>query len=115
MSDIPINTSSFNQAYRAYAIEQGNDPKQGQLKAKDVANQNASSAILAMEDAVDAAYVSPEASRLYAAQLRQRRKVNEAKHTEASHRAYSGTAESALESDDRIEAAPDEQQDNQEK
>lgn len=95
MSDILINTSSFNQAYRAYAVEQGNDPVQGQAKAKDVANHTASAAALSLENAVDVAYVSPEAARLYAQQVKQRRKVNEsAATTEAQANESSTAAES---------------------
>lgn len=97
MSDMPINTSSFNQAYRAYAVEQGNDPTQGQMKAKEVASQTASTASLAMEGALDAAYVSPAAARLYAEQLRQRRKVNETQESDEARANATSTGEESSE------------------
>jgi hypothetical protein len=107
MSDIPINTSSFNQAYRAYAVEQGNDPVQGRTKAKDVANQTASTASLASEHAMDVAYVSPEAARMYAQQLKQRRKVNESTSTSEakSNESVTGTVSDETGTSKPIEAA----------
>jgi|GEM_PF-6002637 len=81
MPDVPITSASFNQAYRAYAVEQGNDVGQATQKSSDTANSTSAagaqseSAVVGEDVAIT---ISPEATRLYAESLKRRTTVQAA-------------------------------------
>lgn len=93
MSDIPITTASFNQAYRGYAVEMGHDQAVAQTRLAEATEQSIGAQGTARV-ANDALYISPEAARLYAEQTVRQKLVERKPESHAANGADSATAQS---------------------
>jgi hypothetical protein len=100
MSDISFTGASFSHAFRAYAVEQGNDPGRAETKAHETANETVSSAMQAEAESVDTVFISPEASKIFAQQNKQLRSVR--RKSEPNNQASTQSATGKLRTVDAI-------------
>jgi len=75
MPDITYNVASFTQAYRSYAVEQGNDIHASDVRTNQIKSDLENIAAVARANGSDVLFISPEAARMYAEQLRQQKTV----------------------------------------
>lgn len=92
MSDITVTIASFRDAYRAYAVEQGNDAYAAGLAAQEAAESTSVEGAASAQNVEDVVYISPAAAELYIAQVGKTQRVGARPRVEAYERAQSATA-----------------------
>ncbi len=75
MSDLTVNVGSFTQAYREFAVEQGNSTFEAGVRAAETSDLASETKAVAVSEAGDALYITAAAAKMYAEQAQDKKQV----------------------------------------